>query len=98
MEIPVSHIEIVDGNAVIQGRNIKVRMVAGMYLKAGATIEQVMEQYDLSRAEVHAALAYYYDNQAAFEQEEDLVPLIEEARQASAARLERMRAKAKSRS
>jgi hypothetical protein len=27
-----------------------------------------MEQYDLNRAEVHAALAYYYDNQDAIEQ------------------------------
>jgi hypothetical protein len=30
---------------------------------AGATVEEVMEQYNLSRAEVLACLAYYYDYQ-----------------------------------
>lgn len=69
METPVNHIELVDGKPVIAGRNVKVKMVAGMYLKAGASIEAIMEQYDLTAAEVHAALAYYYDNQAHFEQE-----------------------------
>lgn len=98
MEIPVNHIEIVNGNAVIQGRNLKVRMVAEMYLKAGATMEAVMEQYSLSRAEFHAALAYYYDNQATFEAEERaLQPIIEAGKQESQARLEKMRAKLRER-
>jgi uncharacterized protein (DUF433 family) len=66
--IPINHIEIVDGQAVIRGRRIKAKLVAAMYLKAGATIDEVMEQYDLNRAEVHAALAYYYDNQDTIEQ------------------------------
>lgn len=66
--IPVSHIEIVDGQAVITGTRLKAKIVAAMVIKAESTIEEVMQQYDLNRAEVYAALAYYYDNQAAIEQ------------------------------
>jgi uncharacterized protein (DUF433 family) len=68
---PVNHIEIIDGSAVMRGRGIKVKLVASMHVKGGATIEEVMEHYSLSRAEVHSALAYYYDNQAAIEQSFD---------------------------
>ncbi len=94
MEAPVLYIEIRDGKAFIRGRSHKVKMVAGMYVYGGATIEQVMEQYGLSRAEVHAALAYYYDNQAAFEQEDrEIDAHFATERQQSAERLERMRAK-----
>jgi hypothetical protein len=39
-----------------------------MVVKAGATIEETMEQYGLTRAEVHAALTYYYENQETIEQ------------------------------
>src|SRR5687767_14822728 len=68
---PVNHIEIIDGSAVIRGRNLKAKLVASMRVKGGASIEEVMEQYRLTRAEVHSALAYYYDNQAAIEQSFD---------------------------
>jgi uncharacterized protein (DUF433 family) len=64
----VNHIEIKDGRAVIAGRNLKADMVGAAVVKWGATIEEAMEQYELSRAEVHAALAYYYDNEEAIEQ------------------------------
>lgn len=63
---PVQHVEIIDGKALIR-RRYKAKLVAGMVVKAGATVEETMEQYGLSRAEVHAALAYYYDNQEAIE-------------------------------
>jgi hypothetical protein len=39
-------------------------MIARMYVDTDYTVEEVMEQYNLSASEVHAALAYYYDNQA----------------------------------
>jgi hypothetical protein len=70
-------------------------MVAGMVLQAGATIEQVAEHYNLTYAEVHAALAYYYDNQAAFERENrDIQPLIDQAKRETQIRLEQKRKKA----
>jgi hypothetical protein len=42
--------------------------MAAMVVKAGVSVEETMKQYELTRAEVHAALAYYYDNQEAIEQ------------------------------
>jgi len=66
---PINHIEIRDGQARITGRNLKVKMVISRLLHGEATmVEEVMEQYNLSRAEVLACLAYYYDYQAAIEQ------------------------------
>jgi uncharacterized protein (DUF433 family) len=96
MEIPVSHIEIVDGKAMIKGRQVKVKMVAGMYLKTRATIEAIMEQYGLSAAEVHSALAYYYDHQAVFDEEDrQIQPMLEKAQEHSEDQLAKMREKAK---
>ncbi len=83
---PVSHIEIRNGQARIAGRNVKVKMVISRLIHgAGATVEEVMEQYHLSRAEVHAVLTYYYDHKEAidrfFEEEErfarEHIPSIE---------------------
>lgn len=57
-----NHIEIRDGQARIAGRNVKVKMVISRLIHdPNATIETVMEQYELSRADVLACLAYYYD-------------------------------------
>lgn len=64
---PINHIEIRDGQPMIRGRRVKVKMVASMHIHAGAPIEEVMEQYNISESEVYAALAYYYDNREAFE-------------------------------
>jgi uncharacterized protein (DUF433 family) len=58
-----NHIELHDGQARFKERNLKVEPVARMHVNGGATIEEVMEHYSLSRAEVHAALTYFYDNQ-----------------------------------
>lgn len=66
MEI-VNHIELRDGTAFIVGRNVKAEMVARMVVGTDYSIEDVMEQYDISAADVHAAIAYYYDNQAALD-------------------------------
>lgn len=63
----VNHIEIRDERAYIQGTNKKAEMVARMYVGTSYSIEDVMAHYDLSAAEVHAAIAYYYDNQEALD-------------------------------
>ena len=59
----INHIEIRDGRGYIRGTNKKAEMVARMFVGTDYTIEDVMEQYNLSAAEVHSAIAYYYDNQ-----------------------------------
>lgn len=59
-----NHIVMRNGHACIARRgHMKAKMVARMYLWEKATIEEVMEQYELTAAEVHAAIAFYYDNQ-----------------------------------
>ena len=66
MEV-IQHIEIRDERGYISGRNLKAEMVARMYIGTDYSIEDVMGHYNLSAAEVHAALAYYYDNRAALD-------------------------------
>lgn len=66
--IPVTHVEIVNGHAVIAGTTIKAKLVASMHIRGGATLDEVMAHYGITRAEVYATLAYYYDNQATIEQ------------------------------
>jgi uncharacterized protein (DUF433 family) len=66
MEV-IQHIEIRDGRGYINRRNLKAEMVARMYIGTDYSIEDVMDHYNLSAAEVHAALAYYYDNRAALD-------------------------------
>lgn len=63
-----SHIVIQEGQARIEGKeHLKAEMVARMYVDGDYTIEEVMTHYGLSAAEVHAALAYFYDNQEALD-------------------------------
>jgi uncharacterized protein (DUF433 family) len=65
---PVSHIEIRNDKAIISRRNLKAAIVAAMVVKTGATIDETMAYYELTRSEVHAALAYYYDHEEIIEQ------------------------------
>jgi uncharacterized protein (DUF433 family) len=67
MEI-FSHIVIRDGKAYVEGRgSLKAEMVARMYVDGDYSIEEIMEHYNLSAAEVHAALTFYYDHRQALD-------------------------------
>lgn len=60
-----NHIVIKDGQARIDGKeHLKAEMIARMYVDGDYSVEQVMAHYGLTAGEVHAAIAYYYDNQA----------------------------------
>ncbi len=83
---PINHIEIRNGQARIAGRNVKVKMVISAFIHGvPATIDEIMEQYNLSRAQVHAVLAYYYEHKEVidrfFEEEDraakELIPSID---------------------
>ena len=97
---PIEHIEIRDGQARISGRNTKVKMVISRLLDGhSATVEEVMEQYDLGRAEVLACLSYYYDYQDAIEKhfeaqekaaQESAIPLDELLNQLRKRKLEQL--------
>ena len=52
------------GRPRIAGRRITVDDVVIMHRRLGQTVDEIVAKYDLSFADVHAALAYYYDHQA----------------------------------
>jgi uncharacterized protein (DUF433 family) len=57
------------GKAYIEGTRIRVNNVVFLY-KDGATDAKIREAYpDLNEAQIHAALAYYYDNRAEIDAE-----------------------------
>jgi uncharacterized protein (DUF433 family) len=62
------HIEITPGIAGgkprIAGRRITVRDVAIRHERMGRTADEISAEYDLSLADVYAALAYYFDHRA----------------------------------
>lgn len=63
----VKHIEktsgICGGRACIAGHRIRVMDVVGWHVKRGHSVEEVLSMFpSITRADVHAALTYYYDN------------------------------------
>ncbi len=60
------HIEItpgvMGGKPHIAGHRISVQNVVIWRNEMGYSVENIAEEYNLSLADVHAALAYYYDN------------------------------------
>jgi uncharacterized protein (DUF433 family) len=57
------------GKACIDGTRIRVNNVVFLH-KSGAADEKIREAYpDLNPAQIHAALAYYYDNRQEIEAE-----------------------------
>ena len=67
----ISHIRHdAQGRAWIDDSNVKVIEVALDYLATGSTAEEIHAQYlHLSLAQIHAALAFYYDNREEFDAE-----------------------------
>jgi uncharacterized protein (DUF433 family) len=67
----VSHINRdAQGRAWIDECNVKVVEVALDYLATGSTPEEIHVQYPrLSLAQIHAALAFYYDHREEFDTE-----------------------------
>jgi uncharacterized protein (DUF433 family) len=51
------------GRPIIEGHRIAVIDVA-VWMQQGMTPVQIAKEFDLTLAQVHAALAYYYDHQA----------------------------------
>jgi uncharacterized protein (DUF433 family) len=60
------HIEItegvVGGKARISGHRITVQNIVIWHEILGHTADEIAAEYDLTLADVYAALAYYYDN------------------------------------
>jgi uncharacterized protein (DUF433 family) len=63
--IAYPHIHIRDGMAYIEDTRLKVVHLIIAHRFSGWDAQQIREQYpSLSLAQIHSALAYYYDNQA----------------------------------
>lgn len=68
---------ICGGKPRIAGRRITVQNVAFWHERMGKSVDEIATEYDLSLADVHAALAFYFDNRqqidAAIENDRELV-------------------------
>jgi uncharacterized protein (DUF433 family) len=59
--------DVCGGQPCIDGTRVRVKNIAALH-KEGLTPEQMLPQYPfLGLAQIHAALAYYYDNRGEIE-------------------------------
>ena len=67
------HIEIrpgySGGEPHVKGRRIKVRHVVFWYKRMGMSPDKIASEYRLDLADIHAALAYYFDHREAIDQD-----------------------------
>ena len=66
MPVLEQHIEITPdvagGKPRIAGRRITVQNIVIQHERMGKTPDEIAAEYDLTLAEIHAALAYYFDH------------------------------------
>lgn len=67
------HIEITAGVAGgrprIGGHRITVRDIALWHVRLGTGVDEIADEYDLSLADIYAALAYYFDHRDEMDRE-----------------------------
>jgi uncharacterized protein (DUF433 family) len=56
--------EIAGGKPRIAGHRITVENIAVWHERMGKSVEEIAAEYDLSLADIHAGLAYYFDHRA----------------------------------
>jgi uncharacterized protein (DUF433 family) len=73
--LPIEHVVITEGyrggEPYLAGKGVTVREVAVAHTQVGAGIDEIATAYNLTPAQVHAALAYYYDHRM------ELEPLVD---------------------
>jgi uncharacterized protein (DUF433 family) len=66
------HIEttpgVTGGKPRIAGHRITVENIAIWHERLGKSVDEIAGEYDLTLADVHAALAYYFDHRAEIDQ------------------------------
>lgn len=60
----VSTPDVLGGKPRIEGRRISVHQIADLHEHLGWTVAQIAQSYDLTFAEIYAALSYYHDHRA----------------------------------
>jgi uncharacterized protein (DUF433 family) len=67
LSVSTEHIEVTPGvrggKPRITGTRIAVEDIVVMHLKMGLSLSEISAKYNLSMACLHAAMAYYFDNQ-----------------------------------
>jgi uncharacterized protein (DUF433 family) len=77
------------GKPRIAGRRITVQNIAIWHERMGLSADQIATDYELSLAEVYAALAYYHDHRDEIEQSiREGQALVEEMRRTTPSRVE----------
>jgi uncharacterized protein (DUF433 family) len=65
-----THVDVSQPRPVVAGTDVKVSQVASEYEHLGMSPDDIVEAHPhLTLADVHAALAYYYDHQDAIRRE-----------------------------
>jgi uncharacterized protein (DUF433 family) len=59
--------EIAGGEPRIAGHRITVRNIAVWHERLGKSVDEICSEYDLTLADVYAALAYYFDHREAID-------------------------------
>ena len=86
------HIDVTPGVAGgrprIAGRRVTVADVAVWHERARMTADEISDAYDVSLAEIHAALAYYFDHREAIDAQHSAGETLAEAlRQSTPSRI-----------
>lgn len=82
--------DVLGGKPRITGRRISVQNIVIWHERMGMSADDIATNYDLSMADVYAALAYYFDNQTEIDQNIDLeTALAEELRELTPSKLTR---------
>lgn len=55
------------GKPRIEGHGLTVAFIASLHERFNVSVAEICAEYDLVPAEVHAALAYYYDHREAID-------------------------------
>lgn len=78
----------------VRGTRFRVAEIILMHLRQGSSIDWMVENFEsLNHARIHAALAYYYDNQAAIDTEIDTIQAADDALARDAMTLDKLKAK-----
>lgn len=86
------HIEITPGVAGgkprIAGRRIKVQDIVIWHERLGLSVDEIASEYDLSLADIHAALTYYFDHRSEIDRDlADGAAFVEELRKRTPSKL-----------
>lgn len=80
--------QVLGGKPRVAGRRIAVEHIVIWHEWMGKSADEIATDYDLSLAEIYAALAYYYDNPREINQSvEDTQALVEEMKKAIPSKL-----------